>query len=390
MFPTINDLLAYLFHLGLPFPVQTFGFFVALAFLAAYQVFTAEFKRYEANGKIHAFAKKVIIGKPASLADLTANFLLGFVLGYKAGGVVWQNAIFQHNPRAYILSGQGNWWLGLIVGLGFAFWVYYGQNKKRLPEPHLIEKDIHPYQLMGRIVIAVGIAGVIGSKLFDVIEHWDLFKYNPLGALFNSTGFAYYGGLLFGALTYLYIGHKHGMKLIHLADIGSPGMMLAYGVGRIGCQLSGDGDWGIVNTHIKPKVLSWVPNWMWSFRFPHNAINAGATLPDCTGNYCNQLLQGVYPTSFYEAVLCIGFFLLMWVLREKIITPGFMFFIYLILNGSERFIIEFIRVNHRYTFGSLLLTQAQIIGLLLIIGGISGFLYRAVKHKSFHKKLPAV
>ncbi|MBS7564738.1 prolipoprotein diacylglyceryl transferase [Mucilaginibacter sp. Bleaf8] len=381
MFPTINDLLAYLFDFRVPFPVQTFGFFVAVAFWAAYQVFTAEFKRYEAVGKIHAFTKQELVGTPASVADIVVNFLLGFLLGYKAGGAIWQYAAFQYNPRNYVLSWQGYWPVGMVVGCLFALWVYIDHKKKILPVPELIQKTVHPYQLMGRIVLAVGVAGVLGSKLFDIIEHWELFAYNPLNTLFNSTGFAYYGGLIFGALTYLYIGHVHGMKLVHLADIGSPGMMLAYGVGRIGCQLAGDGDWGIINNWPKPILFQLLPDWMWSFRFPHNAINAGVPIMVCNGNYCNQLVQGVYPTSFYEAVLCIGFFVLMWVFRKSIITPGLMFFIYLVLNGAERFLIEIIRINHKYTMANISLTQAQFIGMLMIAGGLVGFSSLILKYK---------
>jgi phosphatidylglycerol:prolipoprotein diacylglycerol transferase len=127
-------------------------------------------------------------------------------------------------------------------------------------------------------------------------------------------------------------------------------MMLAYGIGRIGCHLSGDGDWGIVNNNPKPTLLSWLPDWMWSFRFPHNSINAGVPMPDCSGKYCNQLVNGVYPTSFYELVLCIGMFLLMWAFRKKIKRSGLMFCIYLILNGGERFLIEHIRINFYYRF----------------------------------------
>jgi phosphatidylglycerol:prolipoprotein diacylglycerol transferase len=387
MFPTINDLLAYLFHINVPFPVQTFGFFVALAFWVAYQVFTAEFKRYEAVKKIHAFTKQQIVGKPASVADMLVNFLLGFALGYKVGGAIFYYTAFQYNPRNYILSLHGYWPAGVLLGGLFAAWVYIDHYKKRLDRPQVVQETVHPYQLMGRIVIAVGIAGVLGSKLFDVIEHWDLFIYDPVNTIFNSTGFAYYGGLIFGALTYLYIGHKHHMKLIHLADIGSPGMMLAYGVGRIGCQLSGDGDWGIVNARPKPTAIQLLPDWMWSFRFPHNAINAGVPIIGCNGNYCNQLVQGVFPTSFYEAVLCISLFLLMWVFRKYFTSPGLMFFTYLILNGAERFFIEFIRVNHKYTIGGFNVTQAQLIGGLMIAGGVAGFSYFILKHNILQKNI---
>lgn len=386
MFPTLNSLFEYLFHFKLSFPVQTFGFFVGVAFWAAYQIFYSELRRYEAAGKIHSLKKLVIIGKPASLPELFINFLLGFILGFKVGGIIFQYQIFQANPRNFLLSLQGNVIAGLLTGCGFAFWIYIDQKKKALPKPVVSEHIVHPYQLTGKMVLAIGFWGVIGSKLFDVIEHLDYLKYNPVETLFNSSGYTFYGGLIFGALIFLYIGHKNGMAVIHLADIGSPGMMLAYAVGRIGCQLSGDGDWGIVNTHIKPVFLQWLPDWMWAFRFPHNVINAGLPITGCNGNYCNELIFGVYPTSFYETVICMSFFLLMWFSRKKIIIPGFMFYLYLILNGAERVLIELIRINHEYHVAGISFTQAELIGALMLIGGLYGFIYLIFTRK-IQKKL---
>lgn len=378
MFPTLSHLTEYLFGSRLPVTIQTLGFFVALAFVAAYQVFKSEFKRYEVLGRISAITKTVLAGRSAVIASIIINSLLGFVLGYKAGGVFLQYSAFQADPRHYIFSLQGNTVVGLLAALIFAIWVYADQKDDlKIKTNRPVEKTIQPYQLMGTIVVSVGVAGVIGSKLFDVIEHWEVLKYDPVRTLFKSTGYNYYGGLIFGSLTYLYIGYKHGMKLIHLADIGSPGMMLAYGVGRIGCQLAGDGDWGIVNPHPKPGFLSWLPGWMWSFRFPHNAINAGLPIPGCGGNYCDQLINGVYPTPFYEAVLCIGLFLVMWFCRKKIIIPGAMFCLYLVLNGAERLTIECIRINPRYRFLGMNMTQAQIIAALMLLGGLGGFAYLA-------------
>src|SRR5690606_13982566 len=102
--------------------------------------------------------------------------------------------------------------------------------------------------------------------------------------------------------SYLYIGIRHGIPWKQLADIGSLGMLVAYGVGRLGCHLSGDGDWGIVNNRDKP--FRWLPDWAWSFDFPHNVIHQGVPIPGCTGPYCYVLPEGVFPTSLYEST-CI-------------------------------------------------------------------------------------
>jgi phosphatidylglycerol:prolipoprotein diacylglycerol transferase len=204
-----------------------------------------------------------------------------------------------------------------------------------------------------------------------------------MATLFNVHGLTYYGGLVFGALTYFYIGRKHGMKLATLADIGSPAMMLAYGIGRIGCHLSGDGDWGTVNLKPKPSWLNWLPDWMWSFRFPHNVIDAGIPMKGCYGNYCNELVYGVYPTSFYEAVACIGLFGFMWAIRRRITTPGLMFYLFLILNGGERILVEMIRINPRYNLFNIQFTQAELICAIFLAGGMLGMATVFYRKKKF-------
>ncbi len=108
------------------------------------------------------------------------------------------------------------------------------------------------------------------------------------------------------------------MNPIPVADRFAPAMMLAYGIGRMGCQVSGDGDWGIVNTH--PKPFAGLPDWAWSYTFPHNVIGEGITLPGCTGHYCTQLPEGVFPTSLYEIIAALLLFAFLWSIRKKIKT----------------------------------------------------------------------
>jgi len=157
-------------------------------------------------------------------------------------------------------------------------------------------------------------------------------------------------------------------------DASAPGLMLAYGVGRIGCMLAGDGDWGIDNLNPMPQIISFLPNWMWSFNFPHNVINAGIPIEGCTGNYCNVLANPVYPTPFYESVVCIVLFTVLWLIRKRINFPGYMFSIYLIFNGIERFFIELIRINETMHLFGIEFTQAELIAILLVIIGTTGLL----------------
>ena len=154
---------------------------------------------------------------------------------------------------------------------------------------------------------------------------------------------------------------------------------MSYGVGRLGCHFSGDGDWGIAsNLDSKPYIF---PDWMWSYKFPNNVIEAGVKINDCVGRYCYELPNGVYPTSLYEAIFGIIAFLVLWNLRKKIKVPGVLFSIYLILNGFERFSIETIRITEKYNIIGFSVTQAQVIGIILISIGISSVIILKNKHK---------
>jgi prolipoprotein diacylglyceryltransferase len=150
--------------------------------------------------------------------------------------------------------------------------------------------------------------------------------------------------------------------------------MLAYGIGRIGCQVAGDGDWGIVNTYSKP--LSWIPDWLWAYDYPHNVNKEGVPLLNCTwGDYCYHLPAPVFPTPLYEIAMALLLFALLWSIRKKVKVTGRLFAIYLIANGIERFLIEHIRVNTKYDIFGFHPTQAEIISSCLIVFGIFLYLY---------------
>jgi len=274
-----------------------------------------------------------------------------------------------------LLSFEGNVLGGLALAGLFIYWVIKEKKSTKLSKPKKVIETVQPHTLMGNVLVWAAVFGLLGAKIFHNLEYWDEFIANPIEGIFSFSGLTFYGGLICGGAAVLYITNKYGIKPAHMLDVGALGMMLAYGVGRMGCHMSGDGDWGIENTSLKPNGLSWLPDWAWTFKFPHNVLDAGVPIQGCTGRFCHELPVGVYPTSLYEFIACLVLFGILWLLRKKIRFAGMLFAIYLIFSGIERFAIELIRVNSKYHAFGLSFTQAEMISLFMVIAGIIGIFW---------------
>jgi len=380
MYPTISHLLFDLFGINIPLPIQTFGFWVAVAFIFASWVISTELKRKEKEGFLSSTKVNEIIGESLTTSEIISSLLTGFFIGFKFIEAIFHYTDLVNNPQDFILSTRGNLLGGILIAVISFYLKWTENNKTKLATPKTIEKTVHPFELVGNMTIIAAVSGIIGAKIFHNLENMDAFLADPIGQLISFSGLTFYGGLIAGAVSVIWYANKYKINTKHLIDSAAPGLMLAYGVGRIGCQMSGDGDWGIDNLAPKPEWMSFLPDWMWSYTFPHNVINAGVPIEGCTGNFCMELANPVWPTAFYEVIMSLAIFGILWAMRKHIKVPGALFFIYLAFNGVERFFIEKIRINTEYNIlGGI--TQAEIISFSLILTAIIGvtYLYKSKK-----------
>jgi phosphatidylglycerol:prolipoprotein diacylglycerol transferase len=238
---------------------------------------------------------------------------------------------------------------GLLVGIAFftGKWLAEVEAKRLMPA--------QDPELMSNACIYAFLAGLVGARLFHVLEYPREFLDDPAGMLLSRYGFTIFGGIIVGALVAAWYVRRKGASPIRVLDAAAPGLMIAYAIGRIGCQISGDGDWGIP---VSGPAPAWLPDWLWAQTYENNV--AGVEIPP----------PGVYPTPIYESAMSFAAFAVLWKLRRHAHATGWTFGLYLLLAGVERFLIEPIRVNSTYTLFGAEVTQAQLIAAACIVAGV--------------------
>lgn len=220
--------------------------------------------------------------------------------------------------------------------------------------------EASPSAIMGTVTVIVVFGGFAGAKVFHILENLGSFFADPWGMIFSSGGFTFYGGLIFATIGVVWFLKKKGLEIGRFIDALAPSLILAYGIGRIGCHLAGDGDWGVVSDPTaRPGFL---PEWLWAETYPNNILT-GAPLP-----------APVYPTSVYEFIAGVLLFGLLWAIRKHKHAPGWLFSMYLLVAGIERFLIEQIRVNNEFDLLGLTVTQAEVISVVLMALGVAGLI----------------
>ena len=384
IFDFINDKFPFLSAMlrdGEPFPSMfpnTYGFFVAMAFLLAALVLRQELKRREEMKLLIGHSREIVVGTGPNWTQLLINGAISFLFGYKIIGAFTNMDQAAIDQMAYLQSSEGSLLGGLLAMALSILPAYRKAKKEQLLKPERRWVDYMPHEQIGEMVVIAAVFGILGAKIFDFLQPdrvQDFFQ--NMGNLLSNpslfvSGLTIYGGLIFGGLAILVFAYRRKIHIAHLFDVLGLSFLLAQGIGRLGCHFSGDGDWGIVNLNPRP---SWIPESWWSNTYAHNVINAGEPIPGCTGQYCYELSAGVYPTSIFEFFLFLGGFLLLFFLRKKLThKPGLLFAGFLLFAGVERFLIEGIRVTS--TASALGMSQAQMISIGMILGGMGLFIYK--------------
>lgn len=209
--------------------------------------------------------------------------------------------------------------------------------------------------------------GIAGSKLFHILENLPEFFQHPVEMIVSSGGLTFYGGLLLAVLGNIVYLRSQKVPLLIFFDAATPSLILAYGIGRIGCLLAGDGCYGIP-THAP-----------WAMSFPDGIISTRSALNPELARLFVTLFPGtpvpvdikVHPTPLYETFYSLGIFALLWRLRLTARPAGWLFFLYLMLQAAGRFTVELIRLNPPVMFG---LSEAQVLAVLFTVAGGIGIL----------------
>lgn len=223
-----------------------------------------------------------------------------------------------------------SFWVMVFLGFVGSTFVTRAEFRRRGIDPALAY-DLIVYAYVG---------GLVGARLFLVVTHWHLFVEDPWNFLLSGSGWVFYGGLIGGVLAVLFGLWRLGIPLNAVADAGGPAIAIGQAIGRLGCQLAGDGDYGI------PSSLPW------AMSYPDGVV---------------PTTERVHPTPIYESALYFAVFWALW-RRRGTLLPGEPMGWYLIGASAARFAVEFVRLNTQYALG---LTVAQWISVAMMAAGVA-------------------
>jgi phosphatidylglycerol---prolipoprotein diacylglyceryl transferase len=236
---------------------------------------------------------------------------------------------------------------GLMVATGLLAAAYllqtdFDRRREQFVKSGYMKKGKPSHHDEGFLIIGVaGLAGLVGARLYHVLETPRELVADP-SVLVSRFGFAWFGGFLGGFVALLFLARRFGIPVLEFMDLCSPAAAVGYAIGRIGCLLSGDGDYGV------PTTLPW------GMSFPNGVV---------------PTIERVHPTPLYEFVIWLAIAAVLWYMGKKAAVgarpAGEVFSYYLMLTGVARFLIEFIRINPRSFFGLSNAQTASLVSMLL-------------------------
>jgi|HubBroStandDraft_1064217.scaffolds.fasta_scaffold07674_4 phosphatidylglycerol---prolipoprotein diacylglyceryl transferase len=252
---------------------------------------------------------------------------------------------------------------GLMMALGFLAADY-------VIRVECVRRGLDP-EYSSSIVITAAVAGLIGSRLYAILDDLPTYLADPKSMIFSGSGFVFYGGMIGGILGAYLVSRWYRIGFAITMDMCGPALAIGQAIGRMGCQLSGDGDWGLPSTvpwaMSYPKaIVGWNPDTVLKLGDHYQLVPACSNLADC-------LNVRVHPAPVYETILYLGVFYILWSMR-KTATPGHVIYWYLVLGGAARFLVEFWRINPRVFY---MFSEAQVIAFfMMVIGGVALILTR--------------
>jgi len=260
---------------------------------------------------------------------------------------------------------------GLMMALGFlaADYVIRLECVRRGYDP----------EYSSSIVIAAAVMGLVGSRLYAILDDLPTYLADPKTMIFSGSGFVFYGGMIGGLLGAYMVSRWYRIGFAATIDMCAPALAIGQAIGRMGCQLAGDGDWGLVSN---------VP---WAMAYPRAIVGWNSqTVLKLDDHY--QLVSGffpgvrVHPAPVYETILYLGVFTILWSMRKTSYPPGRIMYWYLLLGGAARFIVEFWRINPRVFY---MFSEAQLIAFaMMILGSVALILTNGKKAQAVGGRQP--
>jgi phosphatidylglycerol:prolipoprotein diacylglycerol transferase len=253
---------------------------------------------------------------------------------------------------------------GLMMALGFLAADY-------VIRVECVRRGLDP-EYSSSIVITAAVAGLIGSRLYAILDDLPTYLADPKSMIFSGSGFVFYGGMIGGILGAYIVSRWYRIGFAMTMDMCAPALAIGQAIGRMGCQLAGDGDWGLPSTvpwamSYPRAIVGWTPDTVLKLGDHYQLVPACTNLADC-------LNVRVHPAPVYETILYLGVFYILWSMRKTAHPDGRVIYWYLVLAGAARFLVEFWRINPRVFY---MFSEAQVIAFaMMVIGGVALILTR--------------